>query len=72
MSFFEAVEQVFRHYADFSGRARRSEFWYYMLFYWLVLTLLGILSAVLPGVSLLISLFSLADTYPGRILAAPA
>lgn len=64
MSFFEAVEQVFKHYADFSGRARRSEFWYYMLFYWLVLTLLGILSAVLPGVGLLISLFSLGMLIP--------
>lgn len=32
MSMIEAVEHVFSHYADFSGRARRSEYWYFALF----------------------------------------
>ena len=30
------LDVMFRQYADFSGRARRSEFWYFYLFYWLV------------------------------------
>ena len=32
MSFIEAVKTCFKKYANFSGRARRSEFWWYMLF----------------------------------------
>ncbi|MGA8211677.1 MAG: DUF805 domain-containing protein [Nocardioidaceae bacterium] len=32
MSFTEAVSSCFRQYAGFSGRARRSEFWYFALF----------------------------------------
>ena len=32
MSFVEAVRSVLVHYATFSGRARRSEFWWFALF----------------------------------------
>jgi uncharacterized membrane protein YhaH (DUF805 family) len=32
MGFTEAVRSVFSKYATFSGRARRSEFWYWQLF----------------------------------------
>jgi uncharacterized membrane protein YhaH (DUF805 family) len=38
------VTQVFKKYADFSGRARRREYWWFALFQWavsLVLTLTG-------------------------------
>ena len=31
MSFSEAIRSVFSHYADFGGRARRSEYWYFTL-----------------------------------------
>ena len=31
MSFSEAIASVFKHYADFSGRARRSEYWWFAL-----------------------------------------
>ncbi|HTR71175.1 MAG TPA: DUF805 domain-containing protein [Mycobacteriales bacterium] len=31
MSFTEAVSTVLNKYADFSGRARRSEYWYWVL-----------------------------------------
>lgn len=44
MSFMQAVEQVFKKYAVFEGRARRSEFWYFQLFQFLVYFVLGILS----------------------------
>jgi uncharacterized membrane protein YhaH (DUF805 family) len=33
MNMLEAVTAVFRKYADFSGRARRSEYWYPYLTY---------------------------------------
>ncbi|HEY2032403.1 MAG TPA: DUF805 domain-containing protein [Rhizomicrobium sp.] len=32
MSFFEAVRTCFSKFADFTGRARRSEYWYFFLF----------------------------------------
>lgn len=32
MSFKEAITSVFNNYANFSGRARRSEYWYWYLF----------------------------------------
>ena len=40
MGFKEAVVHVFRNYANFSGRARRSEYWYFTLFYSLILLVL--------------------------------
>ena len=36
MSFPDAVRHVLSHYADFSGRARRSEYWWFALFNLLV------------------------------------
>jgi uncharacterized membrane protein YhaH (DUF805 family) len=33
MSFTEAVRSVLNQYVGFSGRARRSEYWYWVLFY---------------------------------------
>jgi uncharacterized membrane protein YhaH (DUF805 family) len=32
MSFSEAIRSVFSQYAGFAGRARRSEYWYWLLF----------------------------------------
>jgi uncharacterized membrane protein YhaH (DUF805 family) len=32
MNFFEAVGSVFKNYVNFSGRAARSEYWYWILF----------------------------------------
>lgn len=54
MTLQEAVQAVFSKYADFSGRARRSEYWYFVLAYVVVLvgaqivvTVLGKMSGVL-------------------------
>lgn len=44
MGFGEAIKHVFNNYANFSGRARRSEYWYWTLFNIIV-------SAVLGGIS---------------------
>ena len=32
MSFSEAIQHVFSNYANFNGRARRREYWYFVLF----------------------------------------
>ena len=46
MSFIDAIKSYFKNYANFKGRARRSEFWWTVLFTFLVSTLLSI---VFPG-----------------------
>ena len=42
MSMMEAVKSVFSKYADFSGRARRSEYWYFSLFLFLINAVFGV------------------------------
>lgn len=42
MNFGEAVRTVItERYADFRGRARRSEFWWFALFYFVLMVFLG-------------------------------
>lgn len=47
MGFTEAVRTCLSKYADFSGRARRSEYWYFVLFNILVSIVASVLDAVL-------------------------
>ncbi len=49
MGFGGAIATCFRKYVDFSGRARRPEYWWFMLFYWLVLVGLSIVDAIIIG-----------------------
>ena len=76
MSLMEAVKSVFRNYANFNGRARRSEYWKFFLFnvlFTIIGALLGtIIGAIAndPGVGLiviwgLLGLYSLATILPG-------
>lgn len=46
MSFVDAIKSFFKNYANFKGRARRSEYWYAVLFTTLVS---AALSAAFPG-----------------------
>lgn len=61
MNFGESITICFKKYADFSGRARRSEYWYFRLFVVLANTLLGFILADAPIVS---TLFMLATLLP--------
>lgn len=45
MAFFEAISSCFSKYVQFSGRASRSEFWYFILFY----LLCGLVAGALEG-----------------------
>ena len=66
MSFWGAVTNVFRNYANFSGRARRSEFWFFYLFN--VLVWIGIM-IIWPLAILLGPVYSLAVLIPGIAVA---
>jgi uncharacterized membrane protein YhaH (DUF805 family) len=47
MTFPQAVRTCLSKYADFSGRARRSEFWYFVLWTFLVSVVASIIDVVL-------------------------
>lgn len=49
MTFFDAIKTVFSKYAEFRGRATRSEFWWWTLFSTLVSAALNALSLPLYG-----------------------
>jgi uncharacterized membrane protein YhaH (DUF805 family) len=46
MTFIEAIKSYFKNYVTFKGRARRSEYWYAVLFTALASTAIGIIA---PG-----------------------
>lgn len=56
-----------RHYADFSGRARRMEYWMYLLVYFLIYgVLLALQNYVLPSLGgILVLVYALALIIPG-------
>jgi uncharacterized membrane protein YhaH (DUF805 family) len=56
---------VFKKYADFSGRARRKEYWYWTLFNLIIIILLGIVDDWLFAEGALIGLYSLIVLVPG-------
>ncbi len=47
MGFVEAVQSCFRQYVGFSGRARRSEYWWFFLFTILVSIVTSVLDSIL-------------------------
>jgi uncharacterized membrane protein YhaH (DUF805 family) len=46
MKFVEAVQYGYQNYAKFKGRASRSEYWFWMLHFWLIYIPLSIVSAI--------------------------
>lgn len=62
--------QALQKYATFSGRARRSEYWYFFLMYLLIFVLLAIVDGITgsfsakSGVGLLSGVFALAMLLP--------
>lgn len=64
MSFTEAIKTVFSKYAVFSGRATRSEYWYFALFYFLIGIPLIVMTQMNAGLALLASIIRLALFLP--------
>ncbi len=61
---------VLKKYAVFSGRARRAEYWYFVLFSFIISIVLGVLDSVIgtnpeTNIGLLGGLYSLAVLIPG-------
>lgn len=49
MNMQEAVRSVLTQYANFNGRARRSEYWFFFLAAFLVSIVAGIIDAIIGG-----------------------
>lgn len=44
-----------KNYANFKGRARRSEYWYFVLFYFIIYILVAFISGLLSNISEMLS-----------------
>jgi uncharacterized membrane protein YhaH (DUF805 family) len=64
MSFPDAVRSGLQNYVNFSGRARRSEYWYLFLFQVIVLVVARILDSVIGTAPLLYLVAALALFLP--------
>lgn len=73
MSFQDAVRSCLTKYVDFSGRAGRSEYWWFALFNLLVSLVAGVLDGIFGtgsgGVGLIESLAGLALLLPSLAVA---
>jgi uncharacterized membrane protein YhaH (DUF805 family) len=72
MQFQEAIQSGFRNYVNFAGRAPRSEYWYWVLFAFLVNIVASILDvAVFPygDISPLSAITALILLLPGIAVA---
>lgn len=68
MDFQTSIRTCLNKYADFSGRASRSEYWWFMLFYILAYLALAIVAAILHFPLLVILILGLV--VPGISAAA--
>lgn len=68
LTFMEAVKKCFANYANFNGRARRSEFWWWYLFNYIVSFILYIPIWILMGKKNAL----IADALSGKIDLATA
>lgn len=64
MSFTDAIQSCFNNYANFNGRARRSEYWYFFLFY-------AVISIVLSALARNSSIFSFISGIVSLALLIP-
>ncbi len=64
MTFTEAVKTCYSKYATFSGRASRSEYWWFYLFFILVGFVIGLLSEVSGIFSIVGGIFILGSIIP--------
>ncbi|MCZ8080566.1 MAG: DUF805 domain-containing protein [Fuscovulum sp.] len=65
MNMIEAVKAVFSKYATFEGRARRAEYWWFVLFSFIIAVVLNLIN---PG--LLGGIWSLATLLPSLAVGA--
>lgn len=75
MGFVDAVKSAYGNYANFKGRASRSEYWWFYLFFIIVYVVIGVLGgllgeAVMGILGILLLVFVLGSIIPSIALAA--
>ena len=70
MNFGEAIASGFSNYVNFSSRAARSEYWYWVLFNVLAQVVTELIDNAVIGMSVTTAIFSLAVLLPGIAVAA--
>ena len=67
MGMMDAVKKCFSNHATFSGRARRSEYWFFALFNMLISIAITVVTVILgiPAIAYLSYLYSLVVLLPG-------
>ena len=65
MSFPDAVRSGLQNYANFSGRARRSEYWWFVVFVALAIVVVAVVDIVIGTFPILYLLTALALIAPG-------
>ncbi len=68
MNFWQAIASGFSNYVNFSGRAARSEYWYWILFYYIGLAIAGVIDAAI-GATVLSGIFVLGTFLPALAVA---
>lgn len=67
MKFTESVKTVYSKYATFSGRATRSEYWWFVLFWYAIIlcaVLLGVATGIEKPILALIGIFGAISFIP--------
>ena len=73
MDFKSAVESVLKkNYANFNGRARRSEYWYFVLFNLIVGIVCSLITGILGGIPVLGAILKLASGLISLALLVPS
>ncbi len=57
------------HYADFNGRAKRTEFWMFILFNWIASIIVGVIGYAL-GIPVISTIYGLAVLVPTLAVGA--
>jgi uncharacterized membrane protein YhaH (DUF805 family) len=61
---------AFKKYADFSGRATRTQYWMFVLIYLIIYVVLAVIDSFILGFPVLSSILSLATIIPSLSIAA--
>ena len=64
LDFGSSISICFKKYFDFKGRATRSEYWYFILFYSIVSFIISIGTISIPELSIVTFLFYLLTLFP--------
>ncbi len=72
MTFTAAITSVLTNYANFQGRAIRSEFWYWALFYFLLTLAIDFVSFVVHGIPVIHGLVAIISVLVGLFLLVPS